>query len=192
MEIFYGTAIQGARDRSERAHIHIALIDLMKREGHHVISEHTSGRTSEETAQLLERSIGPLPSPGIGRTIYVRNKMIELVESDIGAAVFEVSVVRKQAKGIFALLYDLGDDEWSYDFADEGGDGILEIRFGPRADKGIKPQVTYRWDPKTRTYVGPKGSPGDHFRVIDPTDIWDELERLKQERLIFPNPEKRK
>jgi len=45
-----------------------------------------------ETARLLEEAIGPLPSPGIERTHYVRKRMIELVESNINAAVFEVSV----------------------------------------------------------------------------------------------------
>ncbi len=91
MRIFYGSAIQGAKDRGERAHIHRALIEVVKSGGHEVISEHTTGRSKEEAAELLEEAIGPLPPLGIERTIYVRRKMIEAIEGDIGAAIFEVS-----------------------------------------------------------------------------------------------------
>lgn len=91
MRIFYGSAIQGAKDRSERAHVHRTLIELIKSKGHAVISEHTAGRGKEETAELLEKAIGPLPPLGIERTVYVRRKMIEAIEGDIGAAIFEVS-----------------------------------------------------------------------------------------------------
>ena len=56
------------------------------------MGEHTTGRNREETAELLQKAIGPMPPPGIERTRYVRRKMIEFIESDIGAAVFEVSV----------------------------------------------------------------------------------------------------
>ncbi|MEE9474710.1 MAG: hypothetical protein V3V36_03475 [Candidatus Hydrothermarchaeaceae archaeon] len=91
MQIFYGSAIQGAKDRSERAYVHRTLIELIKSKGHEVISEHTTGKDKEETAELLEKAIGPLPPLGIDRTVYVRRKMIEAVEGDIGAAIFEVS-----------------------------------------------------------------------------------------------------
>lgn len=37
------------------------------------------------------RTIGPLPEKGKKRTVYIRDEMIRLVESDIDAAVFEVS-----------------------------------------------------------------------------------------------------
>jgi len=92
MDIFYGAAIQGAHDRTERAHIHKTLIEEIKAMGFRMLSEHTMGNSKEETALLLEKSIGPLPPPGIERTRYVRKKMIELVESDVVAAVFEVSI----------------------------------------------------------------------------------------------------
>ena len=45
----------------------------------------------EETAKLLEDKFGPLPESGIDRRRFVRNKMIESIESDLGAAVFELS-----------------------------------------------------------------------------------------------------
>lgn len=91
MKIFYGAAIQGARNREERAEVHRILIEAIKKEGCEVVSEHTTAKSKEEAATILERSIGPLPSPGIERGRYVRKKMIEAVESNILAAIFEVS-----------------------------------------------------------------------------------------------------
>lgn len=90
-KVFYGSAIQGASDRAERAHINKALIECIKREGHAVAFEHTCGRTVEETAELLGKAVGPLPPVGIERTRYVRQKLIEAIEGDIAAAIFEVS-----------------------------------------------------------------------------------------------------
>jgi len=92
MKIFYGGAIQGNADREKRVHIHKSLMSFIKEQGFEVISEHAGGRNFEETAALLEKSIGPLPPIGIERTIYVRNKMIEAIEGEIAAAIFEVSV----------------------------------------------------------------------------------------------------
>ena len=90
-KVFYGAAIQGAKDRTERAHINRALIECIKHQGYTVAFEHTCGRTMEETAELLGKAVGPLPPVGIERTRYVRRKLVEAVESDIVAAVFEVS-----------------------------------------------------------------------------------------------------
>jgi hypothetical protein len=92
MKLFYGAAIQGAKDRGERAYIHRAIIELIKSKGYEVVSEHTAGGSREETAKLLEASIGPLPPLGPKRTSYVRRKMIEAIEGDIDAAIFEVSI----------------------------------------------------------------------------------------------------
>ncbi len=95
MKIFYGAAIQGTKDsneRTERARIHRALIDVIKNNGYDVVSEHTAGRNKEETAILLERAIGPLPSPGsTERTVCIRKGMIAGLEGDICAAIFETS-----------------------------------------------------------------------------------------------------
>ena len=89
--VFYGAAIQGASDRGERAHVSRALIECIKQEGYTVAFEHTCGRTVEETAELLSKAVGPLPPVGIERTRYVRQKLIEAVEGDIAAAIFDVS-----------------------------------------------------------------------------------------------------
>ena len=87
--VFYGAAIQGAENRAERVFINKALIGFIKREGFTVPFEHTCGRTVEETAELLAEAMGSLPPVGIERTRYIRNKLIEKIEGDIAAAVFE-------------------------------------------------------------------------------------------------------
>lgn len=91
MKIFYGAAIQGAEDREKRSKINQTFINTIKKQGFEVYTEHTTGKSYEEAIEKLEKSIGKLPKKGLDRRIYVRNKMIEGIESDIAAAVFEVS-----------------------------------------------------------------------------------------------------
>lgn len=90
--IFFGAAIQGVAKRGERSPLYQSLIQTIKAQGFTVLTEHAGGESKEETARLLESSIGPLPPLGTDRLVYVRNKMIELVESDVAGAIFEVSV----------------------------------------------------------------------------------------------------
>ncbi len=90
--IFYGGAIQGAINREERLHIHQFIIETIKSMGYQVVTEHTTGRTYEDRMKKLEQAIGPLPPKGLQRRIYVRNKMVEAIEGDIAATIFEVSV----------------------------------------------------------------------------------------------------
>ena len=91
MKIFFGAAIQGAHNREERAVVHRLIIDAIKSCGCEVVSEHTTGKNYDATAQLLEKSLGSLPPKGPERTVLIRNKMIEFIEGDIDAAIFEVS-----------------------------------------------------------------------------------------------------
>lgn len=91
MKIFYGAAIQGAKNREERAEIHKFIINIIKKQGFDVYTEHTTGKTYEEAIKKLEQAIGPIPRKGKKRRIYVRNKMIEAIEGNIKAAIFEVS-----------------------------------------------------------------------------------------------------
>lgn len=90
-QVFYGAAIQGAKDRKERSSVHEFLITCIKQQGFDVATEHTTGKTYEEAMQKLQQAIGPLPADEFERKIYVRNKMIEAIEGDIIAAIFEVS-----------------------------------------------------------------------------------------------------
>lgn len=92
MRIYYGSAIQGTRDREERVHVNQLLVSLLKDAGHTVVTEHTTGRNKEEVAKILEQNFGKLPPLGPERTKFIRNKMIESVEGDIDAAIYEVSV----------------------------------------------------------------------------------------------------
>ena len=91
MKVFYGAAIQGAENRKKRANIHKTIIELIKKQGFDVYTEHTTGKTYNEAIEKLEQSIGNMPKDDLKRRIFVRNKMIEGIESDIKAAVFEVS-----------------------------------------------------------------------------------------------------
>jgi len=91
MKVFYGAAIQDSKNRKEQSHVHEFIIDTIKKQGFEAYTEHTTGKSYEEAIEKLEKSIGTLPKNDIKRRIYVRNKMIEGIESDIVAAVFEVS-----------------------------------------------------------------------------------------------------
>jgi hypothetical protein len=91
MKVFYGAAIQGAENREKRANIHKIIIDTIKKQGFEVYTEHTTGKNYKEAIEKLEQSIGPMPKDDQKRRMFVRNKMIEAIESDIKAAVFEVS-----------------------------------------------------------------------------------------------------
>ncbi len=91
MKIFFGAAIQGASNREERAAVHRLIINALKDGGCEVISEHTTGKDYDSTIGLLEDKLGRLPPKGMERTTLIRNKMIEFIEGDVDAAVFEVS-----------------------------------------------------------------------------------------------------
>ncbi|HEY4525571.1 MAG TPA: hypothetical protein VJL32_00535 [Candidatus Paceibacterota bacterium] len=92
MKIFYGAAIQGLANREERALSNWELIKTIRACGEEVVFDHARAKSPEETAEFLEKLIGPLPPRGILRMKHVRKKMIEAVEGDIAGAVFEVSV----------------------------------------------------------------------------------------------------
>ena len=91
MKVFYGAAIQGAEKRKKRAYIHKTIIDTIKKQGFEVFTEHTTGTTYQEAIEKLEKSIGKMPKDNLKRRNFVRNKMIEAIESNIAAAIFEVS-----------------------------------------------------------------------------------------------------
>lgn len=91
MRIFYGAAIQGEKNRGEREYIHRELIEFIESNGYRVFCKHTTGKTREETAHFLEEALGQLSPKGKERTIFVRRKMIEAIEGDICAAIFELS-----------------------------------------------------------------------------------------------------
>lgn len=92
MTIFYGAAIQGAKDRTERVPVHQTFIKTIKKAGFDVFSEHTTGQNFAETSSLLEQRFKDLPPVGNERTKFIRDKMIQAIESNLEAAVFEVSV----------------------------------------------------------------------------------------------------
>ena len=92
MNIFFGGAIQGAVNRPERAQAHRLIIDAFKANSCEVLSEHTTGEDVAATSDYLEKSIGKLPDDRAHRAAVIRRRMIEMIEGDIDAAIFEVSV----------------------------------------------------------------------------------------------------
>jgi hypothetical protein len=92
MKVFYGAAIQGLRDSSERVEVNQFLINCIKENGFNVSTEHTSGKTYKEVIKKLEESIGKMPEGDLNRRVFVRDKMIEAIEGDVCSCVFEVSV----------------------------------------------------------------------------------------------------
>ncbi len=92
MKVFYGGALQGAKNREERFNVHRALMDCIKECDFEIATEHAASKSQQEARKILENSIGPIPKEGIERRRYIRNKMIEAVEGDIAAAIFEVSI----------------------------------------------------------------------------------------------------
>ncbi len=102
-------------------------------------------------------------------------------------SVLEVAGVAPTLRPLLTVLFNWGADEWTYRFADADNNGILEIELGPKTRRGMTPKTTYSWDPESRTYVGPDGAPGDHFRRLNTsTDAFDHFDRLKAENLSFP------
>jgi hypothetical protein len=67
------------------------FINTIQNQGYKVYTEHTTGKTYEEAIQKLEQAIGPIPKDEHQREIYIRNKVIEAIEGDIKAVIFEVS-----------------------------------------------------------------------------------------------------
>lgn len=92
MMVFYGGAIQGAKSREEMTPIHKQFIDTIKACGFELFTEHTGEKDLLKIRKILETRLGPLPDNELERRIVVRNKLIEAVEGDIKAAIFEVSL----------------------------------------------------------------------------------------------------
>jgi hypothetical protein len=92
MKIFFGTAIQGKQNRSDRSEVNNVIFDCIKENGGEITYDHSLGISREDTGKRLEKVLGTLPSSDLERRVLVRNKMIEMIEGDIDAIIFEVSV----------------------------------------------------------------------------------------------------
>ena len=70
MKVFFGAAIQGAENREKRANIHKNIIDIIKKQGLVVYTEHTTGKNYDEAIKKLEQSIGKMPQDDLKRRIF--------------------------------------------------------------------------------------------------------------------------
>lgn len=91
MKLYYGAAIQGTKDRKERVEVNRAIVSHITANDVQVLTEHTTCDSREEVLKELDRRFGPIPKDPTELGIFTRNKMIELVEGSIDAAIFEVS-----------------------------------------------------------------------------------------------------
>lgn len=110
------------------------------------------------------------------------------VEDVKSVDVLHICVVAPEPQHLLSVLYNWGEDEWSYQFTDPDKDGILHVELGPKVPGGIKPKIVYTWDKDKKAYSGPDGKTGDHFRRLDVVEavIFKEFERLKKAKLAFP------
>ena len=105
MNIYYGSAIQGELERGSRKHIHETVISLAQDLGHNIIGEPLTSKNREEIIAILEKMMGPLPKEKKERYIHIRNNLIDIVEGDIQAAIFEFSISSTGAGIEFAHAY---------------------------------------------------------------------------------------
>jgi hypothetical protein len=125
---------------------------------------------------------------------------VELVQEDnysidgIGwCKVLVVSVAADKSKKIFAVLYgwnlerdlEAYTDEWWFDVGDRDGDGIYEIEIGPRIADGVEVKAVFSWDSSAGTYVSKEGSKSKYFCILEPYDIWEQIEALSNKAFLF-------
>lgn len=92
MNFFFGASIQGHHTWGAQVEIYSKIIQIIKNNGHTVLTEHTTGSSRADTLKKLEQVIGPLPNDDYQKRVIVRNKMIEMLErEDLAGVVFEVS-----------------------------------------------------------------------------------------------------
>ena len=68
------------------------MLDLIKSEGHELVSEHVSGKDVEEIRAIIQKEFGQAPKEELARRAWARKNMIDGIEGDVQAAIFEVSV----------------------------------------------------------------------------------------------------
>ncbi len=99
---------------------------------------------------------------------------------DLGSVrILEVYVVSEPLRPILVIFYNWkGAMGWDYALSDIDNDGVQEIVLGPKTQESLRPEVTFVWDKEKNAYAGPKPSPGDHFRQINPLRIQQEVNRF--------------
>ena len=95
-----------------------------------------------------------------------------------------VEIKNLEGKPVFAVLFGCrpegGEevDPWHCQLIDPKGDGVYELQFGPRHEDKIESKVVFRWDASGQTWTGPASNPGDHFRVLNPKAVEDDLKQI--------------
>ncbi len=134
---------------------------------------------------VLHGTLADINGDGRIERIEIEHHHIEGVDS---AEVLRVWTVAPTATPLFAVLLNWGASEWTFrlrpDPASTSSASLIEL--GPRHAQDLLPRATYRWRARSRSYVGPAGRPGDHFRRLDSDNISRQLETLRASGLTFP------
>jgi hypothetical protein len=163
MKVFFGAAIQGVATIGDRQSIYETILTTLKDMGHSIMTEHARGKTKEEIIALEVDAIGELPENELERRIYVRDKMVEFVESDIDIAIFEVSTPSLGTGIEFAHAY-------------------LRPRMGLKEIPIIALYQEGHWQNKLTTMIrGMTKETFPNLTVIDYSDEGDLVEKLNKE-----------
>ena len=114
-----------------------------------------------------------------------------LGDSNETVKVVKITRINENTEYIFRVAIDAnrkstGSEDWSYQCANQNGDGQFDLQIGPGRPSSITPKVTFYWDSTSRTYKSPSGSAGPSFRVVPETG-WDILqERYDAGKLTYP------
>lgn len=116
-------------------------------------------------------------------------RSVGLSEPETDIDVLQVLPITREQQPLLRVAYNPSKSlespksrpDWSWEIVPTKDRDVFDVLLGPRSTpaRGVDPQVTYRWDAKAATYVGPSGGVGDAFlRFTDETS--EELERFAQ------------
>ena len=107
------------------------------------------------------------------------------VEDRHTVQVLELRSVESEPRRIFRVLYNWHPREaeeanaWDYECFDDDKDGLIEIGLGPKGQERRR-EVVFRWDKTKSTYSAENLAAQPHLRVLDDTDIQQQLKAIKE------------
>jgi len=104
-------------------------------------------------------------------------------EPEQGVETLEIWPLEEGAGPSLAVAFNLLSDDWGYALLDPRGDGVLDVVMGPRPGAEVRPEVVIRWDRGARRYVAPERKDGDHFVVLEGSDVSGAARKLVADRL---------
>ena len=128
-----------------------------------------NGDGAVEIAELQENSFIAIPG-------------LQIKDHGLQVSVLEVRSAENEDDPAFAVLLNthpkekIAANSWSWQLRWAEKTGSYEIDLGPaKYPQAVERQVTFRWDREKKSWSGPDGQPGDHFRVIHRRPMRDEV-----------------